>query len=119
MEDVVTIEEQMTPEQRLKNLETAMHQMSDHYWRFQGRINALELIATLATLDFAKTQPNPFQFIQDYIAAMRVTSSKLTPDVDDPTKGDRLRFETKDSIDHFLAELLQHAGQLKGAPGNQ
>lgn len=106
----------LTDAERLTALETFAHQMSDHYWRFQGRINALELTAMLATLDFAKMQPEPFQFIQQYVAAMRVTSSRLLPDTDDPAKGGRVKSETVNAIDDFLADLLRHAGQLKGAP---
>jgi len=108
----------MTPEDRITNLEDAMHQMADHYWRFQGRINALELIAMLATLDFAKSQPNPFEFIQAYVEAMRQTTKGLIPDVDDATKAPRLASETRHAIDDFLQQLISNAGQLKGAPGN-
>jgi gamma-glutamyltranspeptidase len=108
----------MTPEERIANLENTMQQMADHYWRFQGRINALELIATLATLDFAKLQPNPFQYVQEYVEAMRQTTKGLTPDVDDPSKAPRLASETRHAIDDYLQQLVGNAGQLKGAPGN-
>jgi hypothetical protein len=108
----------MTLEERIANLENAMHQMADHYWRFQGRINALELIATLATMDFAKLQPNPFQCIQENVEAMRQVAKGLTPDVDDLSKGPRLASETRHAIDDYLQQLVANAGQLKGAPGN-
>jgi hypothetical protein len=74
----------------LAELEKYSHQMANHYWRFQGRINAMELVATLATINFAKTQPDPFQFVQDYVESMRQTSSSLLPEVDDPNNADRL-----------------------------
>jgi hypothetical protein len=109
----------MTDADRLAALERNAAEMANHYWRFQGRINALELIATLATLDFAKLQPNPFEYIQAYVEAMRQTTKGLTPDVDDQGKGARLISETRHAIDDHLQQILMHAGQLKGAPGNQ
>ena len=108
----------MSDTDRITKLEQAMTAMTNHYWRFQGRINALETIAVQATLDFSKMQPEPFKFVQAYVAAMRVTSSHLLPDTDDPAKAERVISETKNAIDDFLADLLRHAGQLKGAPGN-
>jgi hypothetical protein len=108
----------MTPEERIANLENAMQQMGDHYWRFQGRINALELIATLAVLDFAKLQQNPFQYVQAYAEAMRQTTKTLIPDVDDQSKANRVVSEMRNAIDDHLHQVIANAGQLKGAPGN-
>jgi hypothetical protein len=108
-----------TDSERIAELEKYAHQMANHYWRFQGRINAMELVATLATINFAKTQPDPFQFIQDYVESMRQTSSSLLPEVDDPNNADRLVSETKNAVDDFLAQLIQVSGQLKGGPGNR
>ncbi len=105
-----------TDSERIAALEQFARDMAEHYWRFQGRMNALETITVLGTLNFAKMQPQPFQFIQDYVEAMRQTSKSLVPDVDDPSKADRLIAETRDGIDEFLAQLLQAASQLKGAP---
>ncbi len=68
----------------------------------------------LGTLNLAKTQPDPFQWVQDYVEAMRQTSKGLLPDVDDPGKGDRLMKETRDALDELLSQLIQHAGTLKG-----
>jgi (p)ppGpp synthase/HD superfamily hydrolase len=109
----------MTETERIAKLEQFARETTDHYWRFQGRLNAHELVLTVGTLNFAKMQREPFKFIQDYVAAMRSTSSNLVPEVDDATKADRLISETKNAIDDFLAELLRSAGQLKGAPGNR
>jgi hypothetical protein len=103
---------------RLTELEAAVRQTAEHYWRFQGRINALELLSMLGVLNLAKTQPNPFQWIQDYVEAMRVTTRTLTPDVDDRSKGDRAVAETKSALEELLEQLIAQAGQLKGAPGN-
>ena len=105
-------------DKRLAELEYVMRQMTEHFWRFQGRINALELLATLDVFNMAKMQPNPFQWLQDYVEAMRVTLSSLTPDVGDPAKGERLLVETRTSLEEFLERLVSRAGELKGAPGN-
>ena len=106
-------------DKRVSELERAMKEMAEHYWRFQGRINALEIVSSLAVFNLAKTQPNPFQWVQDYVEAMRITSRGLIPDVDDQNKGARLKQETRTAIDEFLEQLVRQAGQLKGAPGNQ
>jgi hypothetical protein len=90
----------------------------DQLWRLQGRLNALELIATLATLDFAKLQLKPFEYVQAYVEAMRQTTKGLTPDVDDQSNAPRLVSETRHAIDDYLQQLITNAGQLKGAPGN-
>lgn len=100
------------------DIERVLRQVSNDLWALQGRINALQLVAMLSVLDHAKTQPHPFQWIQDYLAAMRVTMRGLTADVEDPSKGDRTVREMRGALEEFLAELLSHAGQLKGAPGN-
>jgi DNA repair exonuclease SbcCD ATPase subunit len=92
----------------------ALEQFADHYRRFQGRLNALELTVTLGTLNFAKLQADPFEWVQDYVEATRQSSKALFPDVDDSSKSDRLSAETRDGIDELLAQLLQHAAQLRG-----
>ena len=88
----------MDHEQRIKNLENAMQQMFDHYWRFQGRIHALEVLATLAVFDRASLDANPFEWVQNYV---RVVETKQ---------------ETKIAIDEFLEQLVRMASALKGAP---
>ena len=105
-------------DKKVAELEYVMRQMTEHFWRFQGRINALELLATLDVFNMAKMQPNPFQWLQDYVEAMRVTLRSLTPDDDDPAKGERLLVETRTSLEEFLERLVSRAGELKGAPGN-
>ena len=106
-------------DKRLAELEYVMRQMTDHFWRFQGRINALELVSTLEVFNMAKMQPNPFQWLQDYVEAMRVTLRSIKkPDVDDPAEGERLLVETRTSLEEFLERLVSRAGELKGAPGN-
>lgn len=107
----------MTPEERI--VEKAMHQMADRYWRFQGRFNALELAALAGVHNLAKTQPNPFEWVQAYVAAMRQTARTLIPDVDNQSDGARLLKETKIGIDEFLEQVVAHAGNLPGAPGNK
>ncbi|WP_315758912.1 hypothetical protein [Bradyrhizobium sp. SZCCHNRI2007] len=109
----------MTDAERIANLERFAHDMADRFWRFQGRLNALELTVTSGTLNFAKIQENPFQFVQEYVEAMRQTTKSLLADVDDPGKADRLTSETRDAMDELLAQLLQSSGQLKGAPGKR
>jgi hypothetical protein len=104
-----------TETERLSVLEHFARDMSEHYWRFQGRLNALEICMTIGTLNFAKMQVDPFKFVQDYVEALRQTSKQLMPDVQDSTKADRLTAETKDSIDELLAQLLQQAGPLRRA----
>ena len=105
-------------DKRVAELEYVMRQMTEHFWRFQGRINALELLATLDVFNMAKMQPNPFQWLQDYVEAMRVTLRSLKSDVDDPAEGERLLVETQTSLEEFLERLVSRAGELKGAPGN-
>ena len=109
----------MTTDERLASLEKTMQEAADHNWRTQGRLNALELVATAGTLNFAKLQHNPFQWIQDYIESMRQASKTMVPDVNEQSKGDRLLRETRDAIDEILQQLVQQAGQLKGAPGSR
>ena len=103
-------------ESKIAALEQNAREMADHYWRFQGRLNALEITATLGVMNFAKLQPNPFQWVQDYVEAMRVMSRSLIPDTDDPGKRDRVLSETTNAIDEFLEQLVRNAGQLPGAP---
>jgi hypothetical protein len=91
----------------------------NQFWRLQGRINAIELILLSEVFNLAKTQPNPFQWVQDYLAAMRQTAQTLTPDVMGPEQGERLKRETRAALEEFLEQMVRHAGQLKGAPGNQ
>jgi 16S rRNA U1498 N3-methylase RsmE len=106
----------MNDDERIAALEQFARDVAEHSWRFQGRLNALELAVTIGTLNFAKSQPNPFQWVQDYVEAMRQSSKALVPDIDDPTKRDRLVSETRDGIDELLTLLIQQAGSLKGAP---
>jgi len=106
-------------EQRIAELEKAMHQMAGHYWRLSGRICALELIASLAVFDRANLEPNPFQWVQDYAKNLGAATKKLVPDVDDPSKGERLKKETTDALEEFLEQLLSRAGILKGAPSKR
>jgi len=109
--------EAMTDSERIAELEQAMHAMTGHYWRFQGRLAALELITTLGTLNFAKTQPDPFGFIQSYVGSMTETKKKLSPEMYDQAMAPRLVAETVHAIDDLLADLLQHAGQFKRGTG--
>jgi hypothetical protein len=67
-------------------------------------------------MNFAKLQSKPFQWIQDYLEAMRQTSKGLIPLTDDPSKDDRLLVETKTAVDEFLEQLVMQAGRLPGAP---
>jgi len=106
----------MDQEDRIANLEQAMHQMAANYWRIQGRINALEIIAGQAILDYANLANNPFEWIQTYVKSMETTRKSLIPDVDDQPKGERLREETVIAIDEFLETLLGQSDRLKGAP---
>ena len=66
-------------------------------------------------MNFAKLQPYPLSFIQDYVESMRQTSKSLLADVDNPAAGDRLKSEGVNAIDRYLGQLLEHAGQFKGA----
>ncbi|WP_179879920.1 hypothetical protein [Bradyrhizobium ottawaense] len=109
----------MTPEERIAELEKAMHKMADHYWRFQGRLNALELAALVGVHNLAKTQANPFEWVQAYVEAMRQTGRTLIPDVDSQSDGARLLKETKNGIDEFLEQVVAHAGNLPGAPAHK
>lgn len=93
-------------------------EIADQFWRLQGRVNALEVLMVLEVLNFSKLQPNPFQWIQEYLEAVRLTGKGMIPDVDDPAKAPRLLRETKTALDEFLESLVRGAGTLKGAPGN-
>lgn len=106
----------MDQEQRIENLEQAVLRMVADYWRFQGRINVLEAIATQAIFDRANLEANPFQWVQDYIRSIEVTKNALIPDVDDPSKGERLKKETVIALDEFLEGLVEKSGSLRGAP---
>jgi hypothetical protein len=79
----------MDQEQPIKNLENAMEQMAASCWRFQGRINALEIFASLAVFDRANLEPNPFKWVQDYAQNMGKMLKSLIPDVDDRSKGEQ------------------------------
>ena len=84
-----------------------------------GKNQCAELVSTLEVFNMAKMQPNPFQWLQDYVEAMRVTLRSIKkPDVDDPAEGERLLVETRTSLEEFLERLVSRAGELKGAPGN-
>jgi hypothetical protein len=106
-------------EKRIQNLENAMTQMADHYWRFQGRINALELFAHQAVFDRANMTDNPFAWVQQYVANMQQTLKGLIPETDDPSKADRLTQEVRRASEDFLEQLLMQARNLKGAPPQQ
>ncbi len=103
-------------EARIVALEQSARENDERYWKILGRLNALELIAIDGILDIANTQANPFQWIQAYVRAMRQTSSTLTPDTTDPEKYARSLSETRDAIDNFLTQLIQHSRQLPGSP---
>ncbi|WP_315729137.1 hypothetical protein [Bradyrhizobium sp. SZCCHNS2015] len=109
----------MTTEERLQNLEAAVGQMVERYWRFQGWMNALEMVVCADVMNLAKMQPRPFEWIQAYLAAMRQSASTLTPDVDNQAKGARLTRETRHALDEFLSGLVEQAGQLPGAPARE
>jgi hypothetical protein len=103
-------------EERLNELEKATRQTTDNYWRIQGYLNALELVVLSDLYNFAKTQPHPFQWVQDFVEGMRQSSGSLIPDVDNGGEGNRLLKETKFALDGFLEQVVRHAGQLPGAP---
>ena len=69
-------------------------------------------------LNLAQTQPNPFQWVQQYLGAARQSAATLMPDVMSPEDAARIGLETRAALDDFLADLITRAGQLKGAPGN-
>jgi hypothetical protein len=103
-------------EARIVALEQSARENDDRYWKILGQLNALELIAMVGILDMSNTQENPFQWIQAYVRAMRQTTSTLTLDTTDPEKHARSLSETKDAIDNFLRQLIQHSRQVPGSP---
>lgn len=90
----------------------------EQFWRLQGRLNAIELVILSDIYNLAKTQPTPFLWVQEFIAAMGKSGKTLVPDAMTAEDGDRLKRETKAALDDFLADVARHAGQLKGAPEN-
>jgi hypothetical protein len=95
----------MNMETRVAELERATHAMAAHYWRFQGRINAVEMLLTLMLAMEAQERVGQ-PFITQFVANARAALDRLMPDVDDPAKADQLRAETRTAAEEFLEQLL-------------
>jgi hypothetical protein len=104
-------------EQRIADLEIIAKHIVSQLWRLQGRMNAMEMVATLAVFNIAQTQPNPFHWVQAYVETMRKSTRSLVPEVDDQSKAERLLVETRTALEEFLTQVVREAGQLKGSPG--
>ena len=100
-----------TDTERLSALENAVQHLSDSIWRLQGRINALETVALTSIMDRAKIDANPPQWIQTYVANMKITLATLLPDVEDQSKANRLLSETRLALEEALEQLLIHSGK--------
>lgn len=96
-----------------------MTKYDDDWYRLQGHLNAIEIILLSDIYNFAKTQRDPFQWIQAFIEAIRQTSKTLIPDAMDEEAGAKLKRETRASLDAFLESLVRHAGPLKGESGTR
>lgn len=94
----------MTPEQ--------LQQFKRAYAALEGRAAAVEYLFTRLILQLAGTQPEPFEFLQDFAHAAQ--RDLVVVQSDAPAKeGAAIVDDTKFFVDAILANIISNAGQFR------
>lgn len=85
-------------------------------WRLQGRTNAYEAVIGSMILHMSTLHETPFGWVQAFAADLQDTVAGQSAATDNLSDAERLKAEVADAMDHFLARLIEHAGNLPDAP---
>lgn len=97
-------------EEQFKRAYKAMEKACDS---LQGRIAAMEFVSTQLLLTLATSQPDPFEFLQQFSKSVQESARNARPEEPDHPTGQQAVDDMLDAIDSYLATLIANAGQLR------
>jgi hypothetical protein len=97
-------------EEQFKRAYLAMEKAFDS---LQGRISAMEFVSTQLLLTLATSQPDPFEFLQQFTKAVQESSRNAQAEEPEHPTGQPAVDEMLDALDTYLASLIANAGQFR------